>query len=334
MGWIWTDSSQCLPLDQGGKDDSAFDGDVDIAIGLVYAALQWPDDYTDIAVAWLKGMECEINAKYGDGFNYPTAGDSWDKSYCTDTKCEFAPATVNTVYMDYYPPGYFRVFGDFLAAKLGSDAKATNGQSYHDFWYKTAEAVWDMVEKCYDQSGVHPGLMGNQGHIDKPCTSAGGEPYEWGRALWRLGIDAAWFGDNKDLPENASGSSPHYNTKSRIQAKMDNIQTFYTNFYKKNPPEANANRFSTICHQLGTDGTVTNCDPAYGHNSYTVNLAMCPYVSRFNADNETTNDIRREALEESVSTTVQNDHYFQESLGVYSILFLTGNFPNPLTVPK
>jgi hypothetical protein len=79
---------------------------------------------------------------------------------------------------------------------------------------------------------------------------------------------------------------------------------------------------------------VTNCDPAYGHNSYTVNLAMCPYVSRFNADNETSNDIRREALEESVSTTVQNDHYFQESLGVYSILFLTGNFPNPLTVPK
>jgi len=334
MGWIWTDSSQCLPVDQGGKDDSAFDGDVDIAMGLVYAAMQWPNDYNDIAVAWLKGMECEINAKYGDGFNYPTAGDSWDKSYCTDTKCDYAPATVNTVYMDYYPPGYFRVFGDFLAAKLGSDAKATNGQSYHDFWYKTAETVWDMVEKCYDQSGVHPGLMGDQGHIDKPCSSGGGEPYEWGRALWRLGIDAAWFGNNKDLPENAANSSPHYNTKSRIQAKMDNIQTFYTNFYKKNPPEPNANRFSTICHQLGTDGTVTNCDPAYGHNSYTVNLAMCPYVSRFNADNETTNDIRREAIEESVSTTVQNDHYFQESLGVYSILFLTGNFPNPMTVPK
>jgi hypothetical protein len=35
-----------------------------------------------------------------------------------------------------------------------------------------------------------------------------------------------------------------------------------------------------------------------------------------------------------VSTTVQNDHYFQGSLGVYSILFLTGNFPNPMTVPK
>ena len=334
MGWIWTQSSQCLPLDQGGKDDSAFDGDVDIAIGLVYAAMQWPDDYTDIAVAWLKGMECEINAKYGDGFNYPTAGDSQNKNYCNDTKCDYTAATANHVFIDYYPPGYFRVFGDFLAAKLGNDAKAENGQSYHDFWYKTAETVWELVERCYDVKGVHPGLMGNDSDTNGACSSAGGEPYEWGRALWRLGIDAAWFGNDKDLPENSANSSKHYGPKSRIQAKMDNIQTFYTNFYKKNPPEANANRFSTICHQLGTDGTVTNCDPAYGHNSYTVNLAMCPYVSRFNADNETTNDIRREALEESVSTTVQNDHYFQESLGVYSILFLTGNFPNPLTVPK
>ena len=334
MGWIWTQSSDCLNVDQPGGDDSAFDGDVDIAIGLVYAAMQWPNDYTDIAISWLKGMECEINAKYGDGYNYPTAGDSWDKSFCTADKCEYAPGTVNTVYMDYYPPGYFRVFGDFMAAKLGNDAKATNGQTYHDFWYKTAETVWDMVEKCYDESGVHPGLMGDQGHIDKPCTSGGGEPYEWGRALWRLAIDAAWFGDNTSLPENAKNSSPHYTSKSRIQAKMDNIEHFYTNFYKNNPPESNANRFSTICDRLGTDGTITNCDPAYGHNSYTVNLAMCPYVSVFNSGGESTNDIRREALEESVSTTVQNDHYFQESLGVYSILFLTGNFPNPMTVSK
>jgi hypothetical protein len=118
---------------------------------------------------------------------------------------------------------------------------------------------------------------------------------------------------------------------------MDNIQSFYTDFYRKNPPEANANRFSTICDRLGTDGSVTNCDPAYGHNSYTVNLAMCPYVSLFdnkNGSTPTTSAIRREAIEESVTTTIQNDHYFQESLGVYSILFLTGNFPNPLTVPK
>ena len=333
MGWIWTKSSDCLAADQPGSGDSAFDGDVDIAIGLVFAALQWPNDYTDIAVSWLKGMECEINSKYGDGFDYPTAGDSWDKSMCTADKCDYGPGTANHVFIDYYPPGYFRVFGDFLAAKLGSDAKAVNGQSYRDFWYKTAETVWELVERCYNVAGVHPGLMGNDADIKTACSKAGGEPYEWGRALWRLGIDAAWFGNNSSLPENKANSSTHYGLKSRIQAKMDNIQDFYSNFYKKNPPEPNANRFSTICHQLGTDGTVSNCDPAYGHNSYTVNLAMCPYASAFDDGGATTNDIRQEAIEESISTTVQNDHYFQESLGVYSILFLTGNFPNPLTVP-
>ncbi|MBN2575494.1 MAG: hypothetical protein JXP73_13100, partial [Deltaproteobacteria bacterium] len=332
MGWIWNDSGDCLQPDASGTDDSAFDGDVDIAIGLVYAALQWPDDFTDIAIEWLKGMECEINSKYGDGYNYPTAGDSWDKAYCTAEKCDYAEKTDNTVYVDYYPPGYFRVFGDFLAAKLGEDAKASNGQTYRDFWYKTAETVWELVERCYDQAGVHPGLMGNQGHVTQPCSSGGGEPYEWGRALWRLAIDAAWFGNNQNLPENKPNSSPHYAGKSRIQAKMDNIQDFYTNFYKNNPPEPNANRFSTICHQLGTDGTVKNCDPAYGHNSYTVNLAMCPYITAFDNAGKTTSDIRKEAIEESISTTIQNDHYFQESLGVYSILFMTGNYPNPMRV--
>ena len=74
------------------------------------------------------------------------------------------------------------------------------------------------------------------------------------------------------------------------------------------------------------------CDPAFGHNSYTVNMAMCNYVSVFNDGGATTPDIRQEALEEAVSTTVENDKYFQESLGVYSMLFLSGNFPNPMTV--
>ncbi len=341
MGWMWQSTGDCQQLDSfaasGGNHDSAFDGDVDIAIGLVFAALQWPSDYTSAATDWLTRMECEVNAKYGDGFNYPSAGDSQNKN-CEDANhCDYDPKTVNNVYVDYYPPGYFRAFGDFLTANPPSGgANAANGQSHHDFWYKTAETVWELVERCYDDSGVHPGLMGDEGDIKTPCSAnPGGGPYEWGRALWRLGIDAAWFGNNASLPENKTNSSPHYGGKSRIQAKMDNIQDFYSNFYKKNPPEPNANRFSTICDQLGTDGTTPagGCDPALGHNSYTVNLAMCPYVSLFDDGGATTSDIRKEAIEESISTTIQNDHYFQESLGVYSILFLTGNFPNPMTVP-
>ena len=236
-------------------DDSAFDGDVDIAIGLVYAALQWPE-YTDIAVVLAERHGVRGQRQVRRRLQLP------DRRAIPGTRPTATPTSATTprrpttrVYIDYYPPGYFRVFGDFLAAKLGSDAKASNGQTYHDFWYKTAETVWEMVERCYDQAGVHPGLMGNSGDIiDSRAAHGGGEPYEWGRALWRLGIDAAWFGNNTSLPENKPNSSPHYAGKSRIQAKMDNIQDFYTNFYKKNPPEPNANRFSTICHQLGPDG--------------------------------------------------------------------------------
>lgn len=340
MGWMFpaaaTDSTAqyCQAQDSfassGGDHDSAFDGDVDIGIGLVFGALQWPE-YTSDATDWLTRMECEVNTKYGDGYNYPTCGDSWDKNCESATQCGYDPGTVNNVFVDYYPPGYFRVFGDFLAAKLGSSAQAANGQTHHDFWYKTAETVWKLVELCYDQAGVHPGLMGDQGDILTACSSGGGEPYEWGRALWRLAIDAAWFGDNTSLPENTPNSSLLYPGKSQIQAKMDNIQDFYANFYKNNPPVPGANQFSTICDQMGTDGTITNCDPAYGHNSYTVNLALCPFATEFNDGGATTSAIRQAAIEESVSTTIQNDHYFQESLGVYSMLFLSGNFPNPMT---
>ena len=341
MGWMFpaaaTDATAqyCQTQDSfapsGGDHDSAFDGDVDIGIGLLFGALQWPE-YLSAAQDWLTRMECEVNTAYGDGYNYPSAGDSWNKNCENDTQCGYDPKTVNQVYLDYYPPGYFRVFGDFLTKYPPSSGNnAANGQSHHDFWYKTAETVWKLVEICYDQAGVHPGLMGDQATILTACSSGGGEPYEWGRALWRLAIDAAWFGNNTSLPENAPNSSTHYAGKSQIQAKMDNIQDFYANFYKKNPPVTDANQFSTICDQMGTDGTITNCDPAYGHNSYTVNLALCPFATLFNDGGATTSAIRQAAIEESVSTTIQNDHYFQESLGVYSMLFLSGNFPNPMT---
>jgi hypothetical protein len=61
---------------------------------------------------------------------------------------------------------------------------------------------------------------------------------------------------------------------------------------------------------------------------------MTAYASVFDNGGLTTGDIRRQALEEAVSTTVENDRYYQESIGVYTMLFLSGNFPNPLTVPS
>jgi hypothetical protein len=189
-----------------------------------------------------------------------------------------------------------------------------------------------MLESCYAEAGVDPGLVDDFGHYKTPCDQHT-DNYNWSRALWRVGVDAAWFGNMVTLPEDKPGSSPHFTPKSQVQAKIDNIQHFYANFHKMNPPEPNANMFSTICQNLTPAGTVTGCDPGFGHNSYFVNTAMCSYASVFDDDGATTPDIRQAAIEESVSTTVENDKYYQESIGVYTMLFLSGNFPNPMTVP-
>jgi hypothetical protein len=356
MGWMWQGTQSCRALDSvcdtttgegcGGIGDSAFDGDVDIAIGLVFAALQWPNDsppqssitWRQAAIDWLTKMECEVDAAYDGQFNYPAIGDT-DIKDCSGQPgkpCVYSPNVPIKIRLDYYPPGYFRAFGDFLAKYAPAGSTASNGQTHHDFWYRTAQTTYKMIEQCYDANNVNPALVGASGQISTPCASPTEGTYEELRALWRVGIDAAWSGNNPLLPENAANSSTHYLSKSQIQAKIDNSQDFFNNFYKKNPVVVNANRFSSLCQGLDGTGAVANCDPALGHNGYTVNMGMCSYVSLF--DNKggtipTTSDIRREAIEEAITTTVENDRYFQESLGVYSILFMTGNFPNPMTVP-
>jgi hypothetical protein len=343
MGWMWDGGATCRPLDQpcdpdsggcGGNDDSAFDGDVDIAIGLVFAARQWPE-YTAAATDWLVKMECEVNAAYDGVWSYPAPGDTFDKNCAgyPGQPCSYTPGQLGRVNMSYYPPGYFRVFGDFLAAYLDPGSHGADDRIRHrDFWYKTAATVWEMVERCYDQPSVSPALFTDWGHYDTPCD-ANADNYNWSRALWRLAVDAAWFGGSADLPESAPRSSPHYPSKSRMQARMDAVQGFYASFHVANPVVANANRFSSICQNLQPDGAVTGCDPGFGHNSYFVNTAMCSYATMFDDDGQTTPDIRRDAIEEAVTTTIENDRYYQESIGIYTLMFLTGNFPNPMEVP-
>jgi hypothetical protein len=340
MSWMVDDAAACrdadVPCDPeagcGGNDDSAFDGDVDIGIGLVFAARQWPE-YTAAAVSWLLRMECEVNPAYDGQWNYPAPGDTFDKNCAgyPGQACTYTPGFNGRVNMSYDPPGYFRVFGDFLAKSLDASHSAADRSSHHDFWYRTAQTVWEMVERCYDQSAVNPALFTDWGHYDTPCD-ANADNYNWSRALWRVAVDAAWFGDRADLPENAPGSSPHVPGKTRMQARMDRIQDFYANFYRNNPVVANANRFSSICQELKPDGAVTGCDPGYGHNSYFVNTAMCAYANLWDDGRATTPAIRREAIEEAVTTTIENDRYYQESIGVYTLMFLTGNFPNPMAV--
>ena len=281
-------------------------------------------------------MECEVDTVAEKPWQFPTPGDTWNKTDCSGypgKPCSFVSGANGTVNLSYYPPGYFRVFGDFLARYLDpARYSAEQRESHRSFWYKTAESVYELLERCYDNDEVHPGLVTDWGHYQTPCD-AQNQNYDWARHLWRVGVDAAWFGHRTDLPEIAPGSSKHFPPRSRMQAKIENIQAFFASFQDRNPTEPNANRFSTICQNLEPGGLVTGCDPGLGHNSYFVNTAMTAFVSVFDNGGATTPALRREALEEAVSTTVINDRYYQESIGVYTMLFLSGNFPNPLEVP-
>lgn len=332
MGATWQGTGDCQPVDSfatsGGNHDSAFGGDMDIGIGLVYAALQWPE-YADAATDWLLRMECEVNSK-NDGWNYPSNGDAWDKVCPSTGACTYASGTISRVSNGDYSPAYFRVFGDFLAAQLVNNPTTTS-KPHRDYWYRAAETAYELVERCYDQDSVHPGLMASGGDVLHPCSEL--NAHQWERAAWRLAVDSAWFGNDASLPENKLGSSPHFLGKSRMQAKIDNIQGFYADFHKANPPEPNANRFSTICDRLSPAGTISNCDPTFGHTGSTVNVALAPFTSLFDNGGATTTDIRRQALEESLTAAVLSDQAVDEALAVYSLLFVTGNFRNPMAMP-
>ncbi|MBN2718241.1 MAG: hypothetical protein JXX14_20520 [Deltaproteobacteria bacterium] len=334
MGWNWKGPEDCQPYGEphtGTGQDSAFDGDVDIAIGLIYAAWQWPE-YTEEAVDWILKMECEINKRYDGEWYYPTPGDTWNKNCGNypEEPCDYTEGIEGDVNMSYYPPGYFRVFGEFLMGNLNpAQYTAAERRNHRDFWYRTAETVWEMTERCYDQEGVHPALLEDFGFYETPCSRAT-DNYNWSRGLWRLAIDAAWYGNDERFNSTSGTSSYHYDGKSQVQAKMDLIQNFYSmEFPVENEAEENANRFSTICQQLTPAGDVTDCDPAYSHNSYFVGTAMSSFVTFYDNDGLTTPEIRREALEEAVSVSIQDSKYYQQSIGVYALLFLTGNFPRP-----
>jgi hypothetical protein len=362
MGWNWKSPADCQPYGEPFQveqhdysqtdtdsdtdttalksgEDSAFDGDVDIAIGLVYAAWQWPE-YTQDAVDWLLKMECEVNTRYDGEWYYPSPGDTWNKNCPNypEEPCDYTEGIEGDVNMSYYPPGYFRVFGEFLMANLNPAQYSTSERRNHrDFWYRTAETVWELTERCYDQEGVHPALFEDFGYYDTPCSRPT-DNYNWSRGLWRLAIDGAWYGGDENFNSTSGVSSRHYNSKSQVQAKMDLIQDFYAlQFPVDNPPEENANRFSTICQYLRPSGETAMgdqeivCDPAYSHNSYFVGTALSSFVTFYDNDGKTTDDIRREALEEAISVSIQDDNYYQESIGVYTMLFLTGNFPRPFS---
>jgi len=99
------------------------------------------------AIDWILKMECEVNTQYDGVWNYPAPGDTWDKNCAgyPDKACSYAPNQDGRVNLSYYPPGYFRAFGDFLASTLdASKSSASEREGHRAFWYKTAATVYPV----------------------------------------------------------------------------------------------------------------------------------------------------------------------------------------------
>ncbi len=173
MAWKWP-----------GANDSAFDGDCDIAYGLLLAHAQWGSggtvDYRAAAATVLAGV---LDSTIGPDSHLPLLGDWVDVA--GEKYNQYTPRTSDVM------PGHFRAF------RRVSDASA---------WQKVLDATQTLVTRLHDDHAAGTGLLPDfadaTGGAPKPAQPnfLGGEhdgaySYNAVRDPWRLGVDALLHGD-------------------------------------------------------------------------------------------------------------------------------------------
>ena len=209
---------------------------------------------SDIAVAWLTRHGVRNQSPSTATATTTHDGDSWDKSSVHRRQVRLrSPGTVNIRLHGLLPAGLLPRVWRLPGSQAGKRRHGSQRPDLPRLLVQDRRDRVGMVETCYDVKRRPSRPDGRPWATSTfPARSGGGEPYEWGARPVAPGHRRRLVRQqHQPARERSANSSPHYGPKSRIQAKMDNIQDFYTNFYKKNPPEPNANRFSTICDQLG-----------------------------------------------------------------------------------
>ncbi len=258
--------------------NSATDGDVDIAMGLLLAYKQWGDNmgisdacgnpisYKNEALKMIKvlvdtlyytkassgagaGVKGYLSGDVGiDG--YIKSGNTWDeltnwRYSAANTAYPWAipkpdPLGPTSVYPDYMSPGYFNEFSKFLIAN--------GGTSWQINQYRRAEASSDwtigqMYSKGYIASTGNYQVNAN-GSTTTFGQFAGGEDF---RAAWRTILNYVWHG-NPDSTWNpvthqkiAGGNTYEYDMAVRHAS--------FLKFPRTNPTPANTN--AALCTTLG-----------------------------------------------------------------------------------
>lgn len=166
----------------GGKpgtyENSAFDGDADIAYGLLLAGCQWGSDYRAAAGKVLAGM---LDREIGPESRLPMLGD-W-------TRTDGTPHHQYTPRPSDFMPSHFRVF-----------ARVTGNTVWNQVATACQNATVSIQNQCSPETGLLPdfAVMEPSGtHAVKPAPGKFLET-EWdgcynfnaGRVPWRIGLDA------------------------------------------------------------------------------------------------------------------------------------------------
>ena len=173
-----------IPLDAGAEGSSAFDGDADIAYGLMLAHAQWGSggtlNYEAAANTWLAGI---LESTIGATSRLPTLGD-WASP---TTSKQYPPRSSDL------RPGHFRAWARFSnnpvwnTVAANSSAVATAIQENHS---ATTGLLPDFMIGANPLASVHPaGPNFLEGAHD------GQYYYNAGRVPWRIGVDALLNGD-------------------------------------------------------------------------------------------------------------------------------------------
>jgi len=165
--------------------DSAFDGDADIAYGLMLADAQWGSsgtvDYAAAANARIAGI---LAATIGAQSRLPLLGD-WVNDTSGKRYTQFTTRSSD------FMLGHFRAYGRF-----------TSDAAWTDVVNRT-QTVIDSIQATYSiESGLLPDFIVKAGKKPKPAPGGflegpldGAYYYNAGRDPWRIGTDALINGD-------------------------------------------------------------------------------------------------------------------------------------------
>jgi hypothetical protein len=227
----------------GEGNDSAFDGDADIAYGLLLAHTQWGSDglidYLDEAVRVISGID---ESTIGPNSNLPMLGDWVDPNG--------GQYNQNTPRTSDFMPGHFRAFG----SATGNFAA----------WDAVVDACQDVITELQSEFSPETGLLPDfavrgaggfepapPGFLEGPTD--GSYNYNAGRDPWRIGTDAL-LNDDAISADQASPIAIWANA-----ATNGNPQNLRSGYQLDGTPLPDSNYFSTFfAAPIGVAAMTTN----------------------------------------------------------------------------